>query len=129
MAHRRTGPTSIRCGPPRPLPGRPRTLSTVSIITPVLEGFPILLRKTIDSILAQSFPDWELCIVDDASGVGSDIYTLASRDHRIRVERREQPGGTARASNDALAVATGEFVAVVEPGDLLAKGAVATLRR
>src|SRR5260370_9590102 len=131
MEDRRMDGWGIGLAAPPLLQGPPRTLTTLSIIIPVSEASSMALRTTIDSVTAQSSPDWELCIVDDASAsdLGSQVRALASRDRRVRVARRTRPGGTAEASNDALAVSSGDFVAVVEPGDLLVKGTVEAVRR
>jgi GT2 family glycosyltransferase len=57
------------------------------------------------------------------------LHEVAAVDSRIVVQHRDRPGGPAEAANDALRAADGEFVAVVEPGDVLVKGAVAALQR
>jgi glycosyltransferase involved in cell wall biosynthesis len=100
---------------------------TFSIITPVYEPPPDVLAATIDSVLAQRYPNWELCLVDDASPSGHVWATLeryAAIDPRIKIARRGENGGIARASNDALALATGEFLAFLDHDDVLVPDAL-----
>jgi GT2 family glycosyltransferase len=76
----------------------------------------------------QSFGDWELCLVDDGSGeprVAEVLAAAAGEDPRIRVQRRERNGGIVAASNDALAMAEGEFVALLDHDDKLHLDALA----
>ncbi len=99
-----------------------------SIITPVYETPPAVLRKMIRSVLHQSFQDWELCLVDDcsqAAGVHEILEAATSEDPRIRVAHRSDNGGIVVASNDALAMAGGEFVALLDHDDLLHPDALA----
>jgi O-antigen biosynthesis protein len=80
------------------------------------------------SVGAQSLGDWELCLVDDASAaphVGEILAAAQREDPRIRVRRRESNGGIVAASNDALAMARGEFVVLLDHDDELHRGALA----
>ena len=85
------------------------------------------LRLAIDSVLRQTYPHWELCIADDQSSephVRPVLEEYASRDQRIRVTFREQRGNIAAASNSALALATGEYIALLDHDDELAEQAL-----
>jgi teichuronic acid biosynthesis glycosyltransferase TuaG len=97
----------------------PMAMALVSIITPAYNSTRTL-GETIESVQAQSFTDWEMIIVDDASGDGTTA--LASRyaadDARIRVIRRHENGGVAVARNQALAAATGRYIAFLDADDL-----------
>ncbi|MCL6538445.1 MAG: glycosyltransferase [Acidothermus sp.] len=98
-----------------------------SILTPVYEPPLDVLRETIESVLAQSFTDWELILVDDRSpsdAVRFLLHEFEERDPRIRVIERPSRGGIAHASNDALAAARGTFVALLDHDDLLAPHAL-----
>jgi O-antigen biosynthesis protein len=93
-----------------------------SVITPVFDPPEAVLRAMIHSIRSQSFTDWELCLVDDCSTrpyVRPILDEAAAADDRIRVLYRDANGGIVAASNDALAMATGEFVALVDHDDEL----------
>jgi GT2 family glycosyltransferase len=99
-----------------------------SIVTPIYETPPEVLAATLRSVTRQSFGDWELCLVDDASPsayVGEMLAAAAQGDPRIRVERRAENGGIVAASNDALAMASGDFVALLDHDDALHPDALA----
>jgi len=93
-----------------------------SIVTPVFDTPADVLAATLRSVRAQSFGDWELCLVDDCSSephVGEMLERAQREDERIRVEWRAENGGIVAASNDALAMARGEFVALLDHDDEL----------
>lgn len=99
----------------------------ISIVIPVYNTPEIYLRACIESVLTQSYPHWELCIADDASPQPHVIRILedyAHKDQRIRYVRREINGHISHASNSALELATGEFVALLDHDDLLAEHAL-----
>jgi len=99
-----------------------------SVLTPVYDTPLDVLAAMLRSVRAQSFDDWELCLVDDCSTEPSVLEVLASaqrEDARIRVLRREENGGIVAASNDALAIAQGEFVALLDHDDELHPKALA----
>lgn len=91
----------------------------VSIVTPAFEA-ERFIAETIASVQTQSFGDWELLVVDDASrDRTADVVTaLASADPRIRLLRQARNGGPARARNRALAEARGRYVAFLDSDDL-----------
>jgi O-antigen biosynthesis protein len=99
----------------------------VSVLVPVYRTPIDILRRTIESVVKQSYPNWELCIADDCSQ-SSEIERLladyASKDNRIRVELLPANGGISHASNAALAMARGEFVALLDHDDELAQDAL-----
>jgi O-antigen biosynthesis protein len=98
------------------------TTPRFSIITPVYQTPAGVLRDTLRSVLRQSFGDWELCIIDDASpdpAVRRTVEELAASDPRVKLAVRATNGGIVDASNDALALATGEFVALLDHDDKL----------
>jgi GT2 family glycosyltransferase len=99
-----------------------------SILTPVYETPADVLSQMLHSVRRQSFRDWELCLVDDRSQqphVRAILDEASRRDPRIRVAYREQNGGIVPASNDALALAAGEFVALLDHDDTLHPDALA----
>ena len=103
------------------------TKPLISIVMPVYNPSPGHLRAAIESVRAQLYPQWELCLVDDASPakhVERILARYAKCDHRIKVQRRAQNGGIAAASNDALALTTGDFVALLDDDDVLAPTAL-----
>lgn len=98
-----------------------------SILTPVYRTPPGVLRKMLRSVLRQSYGDWELCLVDDGSEDAAvrEILDDAAADLRVRVSYREQNAGIVPASNDALAMARGEFVCLLDHDDELHPEALA----
>jgi teichuronic acid biosynthesis glycosyltransferase TuaG len=77
------------------------------------------LRQAVDSALQQTFPDWELLIVDDGSSDKSAamLAGFASQEPRIRVFRNRKPSGAAAARNLALSEARGRYVAFLDSDD------------
>ncbi len=99
----------------------------ISFITPVYNTPEPVLRAMIESVLAQAYPRWELCLADDASTVphvAAVLEEYRTRDPRIKVVRRESNGHISAASNSALALATGEFVALLDHDDVIPKDAL-----
>lgn len=113
IAAARQGPVG-GTGPARPL--------TISVLLPVYNVEPRWLRAAIDSVLAQSYPHLELCIADDASPrpeLAPLLRDYARRDPRVKLTLRPTNGHIAAASNSALELATGEFIALLDHDDLL----------
>lgn len=103
-----------------------RTRPTFSILCPVYNSDPGLLAAAIDSVRAQVYPHWELCLADDAS---TDEATKAyldalPPDPRVKVVRRPVNGHIVAASNSAAEMATGDFVVLLDHDDLLAPHAL-----
>lgn len=93
-----------------------------SIVTPVYETPADVLRAMLRSVQRQRFGDWELCLVDDGSKqphVGRILDAAAAQDPRVRVRHRDSNAGIVAASNEALAMAAGEFVALLDHDDKL----------
>lgn len=91
----------------------------VSIITPVYNK-ERYLAQTVDSILAQTWADWELWLMDDGSTDGSPALCRAyeARDGRIHYRRLARNGGAAAARNEGLRLAGGDYVAFLDADDL-----------
>jgi hypothetical protein len=99
----------------------------VSVLMPVHDTEPILLRATVESVRRQTYPHWELCICDDGStrtGTVATLRELAADDDRIRLSVSEENRGVSAASNRALALASGELAALLDHDDELAPDAL-----
>lgn len=99
----------------------------ISILLPIYNTPEGLLRRTIESVLAQFYPKWELCIVDESSPesrVRCILEEFAARDSRIRVEISQIKVGIAHATNRALVLACGQFVVLLGHDALLEKQAL-----
>ncbi|MES9833963.1 MAG: glycosyltransferase [Candidatus Thiodiazotropha sp. DIVDIV] len=100
---------------------------TISIVMPVYNVEESWLREAIDSVLAQTYDDWELCIADDASTkthVRRVLKEYETRFKRIKVVYREKNGHISAATNSALELATGQFVGLMDHDDVLAPHAL-----
>lgn len=95
----------------------------ISILVPIYNVKWEWLVECIESVLDQSYTNWELCLVDDCSDF-QDIQPLLEKynqnDKRIKVKFRKENGHISRASNDALSMAHGEFVGLLDHDDTLA---------
>jgi GT2 family glycosyltransferase len=99
----------------------------ISILVPVYRTAPEILEKTIGSVLAQSYSNWELCLADDGSqsdALDELLARHANADKRIKLVRSERNGGISKASNAALEVATGEYIGLLDHDDELAGDAL-----
>jgi len=99
----------------------------ISIITPTYDTNEAYLKQCIDSVINQTYPNWEICIADDAStnpNVRKIIKRYAQKDKRIKFVFRESNGKIARASNSALKLATGEFIGLLDHDDVLLPNAL-----
>jgi GT2 family glycosyltransferase len=106
----------------RTLPYRPR----ISVVTPVYNTDPAYLRACIESVRAQVYPDWELCLCDDASPREDTRAVLReyAGDPRIKVRFLDRNSQISTASNAALELATGDFVALLDHDDELTPDAL-----
>lgn len=99
----------------------------ISIITPVYDPKEKWLRACIESVLNQTYDNWEFCIADDASTkpyVKKVLEEYKKQDKRIKVVYRKKNGHICRASNSALKLATGEFIALLDHDDGIAPHAL-----
>jgi O-antigen biosynthesis protein len=94
----------------------------ISVLLPVFNPVPDHLRAAIQSVQRQIYPHWELCIADDAStdpAIGQLLRSMQAEDIRIKIVWREQNGHISAASNSALQLAGGDFLALLDHDDLI----------
>lgn len=99
----------------------------ISIVMPVYNVAEEYLVKAIASVKQQSYSRWELCLCDDASTmpyIRPLLQKYAKEDPRIRVVYRNKNGGIVKASNDALKIAQGAYVGLLDNDDELAPDAL-----
>ena len=99
----------------------------ISVLLPVYNTDEAWLRKCLDSVLSQIYPHWELCIADDASTlphVRSILEEYRNGDGRVRLVFRETNGHISAASNSALSLAAGDYVALLDHDDELTPDAL-----
>ena len=102
----------------------------LSLVVPVYRPSLWYFREAVQSVISQTYQNWELCLCDDGSGdpeLTAVMDQMAAGDARIRLMALEQNGGISEATNKALAAATGEFVVLLDHDDLLDTEALAEI--
>ncbi len=104
----------------------------ISILVPAYETSPVFLREMIESVIAQSYTEWELCIADGSS---SDVvkncvmdmvgrYSTELGGNRIKYQKLDRNYGISVNSNKALEMANGDYVGLLDHDDLLTPNAL-----
>ena len=100
----------------------------ISLVMPVYNVKAELLKECLDSILNQSYENFEICIADDCSTNEETIKTLKEYEKKykdkIKLEFRTENGHISEATNTALKLADGEFIGLIDNDDILAKDAL-----
>ena len=104
----------------------------ISILVPAYETSPVFLQELIESVVAQSYTEWELCIADGSSSdvVKNCVMDLVGRYcgeigcNRIKYQKLDKNYGISVNSNKALEMATGDYVGLLDHDDLLAPNAL-----
>ncbi len=94
----------------------------ISVIMPTYNSSSEYLRLAIESVINQVYQNWELCIADDASTLAETkeiILAYAELDSRIKICFRENNGHISCASNDAVSLASGDYIALLDHDDEL----------
>ncbi len=94
----------------------------ISIVMPVYNIDEKILREALDSVLNQTYKNWELCLADDNSTdpqVRKVLEEYESLDPRINVTFRKENGHIAEATNTALGMAQGDYIAFMDDDDIL----------
>ena len=98
----------------------------ISILIPVFNVKSEQLIECIESVRNQTYSNWELCIADDASN-WENVKTILKRyenQPKIKIVYRKENGHISRATNSALGVASGEFIAFLDCDDVLSVNAL-----
>ena len=107
---------------------RPR----ISVLVPVYKVTMDILKAMVESVAAQTYENWELCLSvpsPDNPEAARYLDLMASRDPRIRVVVLDRNEGISGNSNRALSLATGEYLALLDHDDLLAPSALFEVAR
>lgn len=98
----------------------------MSFVVPVYNAPKKLLSECIDSLLAQSYDNFEICIADDHSTSDETIETLKEyeKNKKIKVIYRKENGMISKSSNDAIKIAKGDFIVLVDNDDTIEKDAL-----
>ena len=100
----------------------------ISICIPVYNVERIYLKECLESILNQTYQNFEICLSNDCSTLQETIDTLneyEQKDQRIKVFHRKENGHISKATNDALKMAKGEFIGLMDNDDILSPYALA----
>jgi GT2 family glycosyltransferase len=100
----------------------------ISVLMPVYNTNPAELTAAVQSVIDQSYSNWELCVADDCSSdpeIRKILDSFAAQDARIKVTYQSERGGISRAGNAAWQLATGEYVCFLDHDDTLAPHAFA----
>jgi glycosyltransferase involved in cell wall biosynthesis len=99
----------------------------ISVLTPVYNPDIKYFRKAIDSVINQTYENWELCLADDKSTdpeVRLVLEEYAGKDKRIKLNFRKENGHISEATNSALEIAKGEFILLLDQDDEIPKHAM-----
>lgn len=105
---------------------------TISIAVPLYRTPEAYLRQMIDSVLAQSYPHWELCLANGSPQEEEMLRILGEycrADRRIRVKNLRENRGIAENTNSALSMATGEYIGLLDHDDFLEPDALYEVAR
>ena len=99
----------------------------ISFVIPVYNIDADFLKDCLDSILNQSYENFEVCLADDCSTKKETIDTLKEyekKDSRIKVVYRKENGHISKATNSAIEISSGEFIALMDDDDKIDKDAL-----
>ncbi|MGI5887865.1 MAG: glycosyltransferase family 2 protein [Oscillospiraceae bacterium] len=101
----------------------------ISIAVPLYNTPEKYLRELIESVMAQSYKNWELCLADGSTSPGYDLagtvkgYIEASGG-RIKYRKLDKNGGISENTNRAIEISTGDYIALADHDDIIAEGAL-----
>ena len=98
----------------------------ISVVVPVYNVKEEQLVDCIESVRAQTYSNWELCLVDDASTMESvrEVLKRYEGQEKIKIVYRKENGHISRSTNDGIAVAEGEFIGFLDCDDFLTDNAL-----
>jgi len=98
-------------------------MASISVIMPAYNAAGTI-AAAIDSVISQTYNDWELIVVDDASTdkTASIVAGYSANDNRVKLLSLARNGWMANARNQGIAIATGEYLAFLDSDDIWAKG-------
>lgn len=100
----------------------------ISIVVPTYRTPERFLTELLESVMGQSYENWELCLADGSCDGGASVGKIAAeyakRDSRIIYKALPENGGISRNTNAGFKMASGEYIALLDHDDLLAKNAL-----
>jgi glycosyltransferase involved in cell wall biosynthesis len=95
----------------------------ISIVTPLRNTPERFLRETIESVMAQTYSNWELCLTDGSDSEHEDVENICSyyaqKDSRIKYKKLKKNPCISTVLNKAIELSTGEFIGILDHDDLL----------
>lgn len=109
-----------------------KTNYKISILVPTYETDTVFLTKMLESVIHQTYDNWELCIADGSQGDGvkNTVMDIIGKHgditggNRIKYQKLETNLGISENTNVALSMATGEYIGLLDHDDLLAENAL-----
>lgn len=98
----------------------------ISIVVPTYETDELFLRQMADSVIAQTYPVWQLCIADGSASdkVEQVMRQFYAKEGRIAYRRLEHNGGISENTNQGFVMAKGDYIALLDHDDLLVPSAL-----
>ena len=91
----------------------------ISVIVPMYNTKEKYLKELIDSLIEQTYANWELCLADGSDSKRDYVDNLVTKDERIKYKFLNANKGISENSNEALKLATGEYMALLDHDDIL----------
>lgn len=96
----------------------------ISIVVPAFETDQVFLRQLLDSVLAQTYGNWELCLADASRSDVAKQVKKGYQDSRIRYLHLAENAGISENTNQGFGMAHGEYLALLDHDDLLTENAL-----
>lgn len=96
----------------------------ISILVPMYHTPEKFFEELVDSLIDQTYSNWELCLADGSEEENKQIVKIASKDTRIKYQFLNSNKGISANTNAALKMATGDYIALLDHDDILAKFAL-----
>ena len=95
----------------------------ISILVPLYNTPKKFLTQAIDSVIAQTYGNWELCLADGSDAEHAYVEQIcreySEKDNRILYQKLEKNGGISENTNRCLAMATGDYIGLFDHDDIL----------
>ena len=96
----------------------------ISIVVPMYNTNETFFKELVDSLKEQTYSNWELCLADGSENKNENLKEYYESDERIKYKFLNWNEGIAENTNEAIKLATGDFIAFLDHDDLLAKDAL-----
>lgn len=92
----------------------------ISLIVPMYHTNEKFFKELIDSVISQTYTNWELCLADGSESQNDKLQKIIEKDDRIKYQFLNDNKGISGNSNEAIKMATGDYIALLDHDDLLA---------